>query len=154
MMNVNHVHNKYLVVYYSVSGNTERVANLIENQLESQGVCFDSISLDDNHVEVDISGYKHVIIGSPTYEYGKTPIPVLGFLRYLLKDNEFKLPSFSVFGTGDTQWNLYCKAVDEMEYHLSKKTNVFHKLKIEQYPISEHQINKINRFVLDILGGK
>jgi flavodoxin I len=88
-----------------------------------------------------------VFIGTPTYGDGETPKPVLDFLRYILKENNFKLPTFSVFGTGDTQWSSYCRAVDEVEFHLSKKTKVTDKLQIEQYPISDYQINKIKKFV-------
>jgi flavodoxin I len=98
-------------------------------------------------MEYDIEQYNHIFIGTPTYGEGVTPKPVLDYLRYILKENNFMLPTFSVFGTGDTQWQTYCKSVDELEYHISKRSKVVGKLKIEQYPISDHQITKIQNFV-------
>jgi flavodoxin I len=149
MMSVNLVPDKYLIVYYSLSGNTKGVMNVIKNHLETEGEHFDVLPLQPKGVyeKVNIENYNHIFLGSPTYGGGETPEPVIEFLRYIIKYNNFRLPTFSVFGTGDTQWADYCKAVDEMEYHLSKKTKVTSKLKIEQYPISSHQIKKIDNFV-------
>jgi flavodoxin len=148
-MNVNHVLNKYLIVYYSLSGNTKGVVNIIKNHLEVEGKYLNVLSLQSksDYENINVENYNHIFLGSPTYGGGETPEPVIEFLRYIIKHNNFNLPTFSVFGTGDTQWADYCKAVDEMEYHLSKKTQVVTKLKIEQYPISDNQISKINKFV-------
>lgn len=148
-MSVNLVPDKYLIVYYSLSGNTKGVVIEIENCLGLEGERFDSLPLQprDDFNNLDIESYKHVFLGTPTYGSGNTPKPVLDFLRYIIKYNNFNLPSFSVFGTGDTQWPTFCKGVDELEYHLSQKTNVIEKLKLEQYPISDYQINRIHKFV-------
>lgn len=148
MMSANPVPDKYLIVYYSLSGNTKAVTNVIKNQLEVEGKYVNVLSLQSlKDFNLNIEDYSHIFLGTPTYGDGKTPEVILELLRYLLKYNTFDLPTFSVFGTGDTQWSTYCKAVDEIEYHLSKKTKVSNKLKIEQYPISDYQINKIKEFV-------
>lgn len=146
---MNHVPDKYLIVYYSASGNTKRVAELIASKLEIEEKEFDLLSLQSqsDFTKINIEDYNCVFIGSPTYGNGKTPKIVLDYLRYLLKYNDFKLPKFSVFGTGDTQWPTYCRAVDEIKYHLSKRTKILCDLKIEQYPISKFQIKDINNFV-------
>jgi flavodoxin I len=148
-MSVKAVHNKYLIVYYSVGGNTKGIVDLIKKNLDVEGQECEVLALPSKSVNIET--YDHVFIGSPTYGEGITPKPALNFLRYILKDNDFKLPSFSVFGSGDTQWKTYCRAVDEIEYHLGKKTTVSNKLKIEQYPISNAQITKINKFVEESL---
>lgn len=142
--------NKILLVYYSLGGNTETVANRIKEKLTSEGQGFDVLVLKkgcDFNTRNTIEDYKLVFIGSPTYGKGKTPELVLNYLRYLLKDNEFTLPSFSVFGTGDTQWVHYAKAVDEISYHLNKKTIVIKGIKIEQRPTSKKQLTAIEEFV-------
>lgn len=147
---------KVLVAYYSVGGNTKITSHVIQDELTKQGQGFDILVLNkEDDYSIDIETYKHVYVGSPTYKKGKTPIEVLSFLRYLVKDNSFVLPSFSVFGTGDTQWGdqLYCRAVDEISYHLRKHTVVINKLKIEQCPVSNHQKNKLKNFVIESLGG-
>ena len=148
--------NKVLIVYYSLGGNTEVVASHIKDSLQVNGREITSLSLNrkTDLSELNIEKYDLVFLGSPTYNRGNTPKIVLDFLRYIIKNNEFSLPSFAVFGTGDTQWgsNLYCRAVDEMEYHLNKKTKVVNTLKIEQRPMSNHQINKIHSFVEETIG--
>lgn len=148
-MSVNPVRDKCLIVYYSVGGNTKGIVKLITNNLEENEQEYDVLALPSKGVNVE--SYKHVFIGSPTYGEGITPKSVLNFLRYILKENNFILPTFSVFGSGDTQWKTYCRAVDEIEYHLSKKTNVINKLKIEQYPVSKHKKEKIRQFVNESL---
>lgn len=152
-MNANLAPDKYLIVYYSASGNTKAVSDLIVNNLNNEEKVFDMLSLQSETAfeQIDIEEYNHVFLGSPTYGNGETPKPILDFLRHIIKYNNFNLPSFSVFGTGDTQWSTYCKSVDELEYHLTKKTKVISKLKIEQYPISDYQVNKINEFVQESL---
>ncbi|MEM5009416.1 flavodoxin domain-containing protein [Niallia taxi] len=150
---MNHVSDKYLIVYYSLSGNTKRISEIIEENLISRGKEVTIFPLTNQSIfgDVDIEVYNHVFIGSPTYGYGKTPGNVRKFLRYLLIENTFKLPTFSVFGSGETQWEHYCRAVDELEFHLSKATNVLSKLKIEQYPINPKQKMKISDYTYQIL---
>jgi flavodoxin I len=154
MMSVNPVPDKSLVVYYSLGGNTKGIVNEIIKYMDGIGELYEILPL---HVKpdlstLDIEQYKYVFLGSSTYGKGKTPKLVLDFLRHILNFNEFKLPTFSFFCTGDTQWPTYCRAVDEMSYHLSKKTQVKTILKIEQYPISDKQIRNIHEFVKASLG--
>ncbi|AZV43555.1 hypothetical protein BAOM_2946 [Peribacillus asahii] len=77
---------KSLIVYYSLGGNTEVVANKIEEKLTSLGKEFDVLSLGkkSKFESVDIENYDIVFIGSPTYKEGKTPLYVLDYLRYIL----------------------------------------------------------------------
>jgi flavodoxin I len=152
MMNVSHVHDKVLIVYYSLGGNTKGAVKHIIDKLNIYGQGYDLLALPFS-IKPNIEAYQHVFIGSPTYGDGNIPEPMLDFLRYILKFNEFNLPSFSIFGTGDTQWKHYCRAVDEIKHHLSKNTKVIQTLKIEQYPISHNQIQQIKKFVELSIGG-
>lgn len=146
---------KSLVVFYSLGGNTEAAAMKITKKLSSLGQEFNVLALRGSvdYKTIDIEGYDIVFIGSPTYKKGNTPKPVLDYLRYLLKYNNFSLPPFSVFGTGDTQWGdiLYSRAVDEIAFHITKKTKVINTIKIEQRPTSKKQINKIYNYVEESL---
>jgi flavodoxin len=45
MMNVNLVPDKYLIVYYSLSGNTKGVVNVIKDHLEVEGKYLDVLPL-------------------------------------------------------------------------------------------------------------
>ena len=146
--------NRVLIAYYSLSGNTKVVANKICEFINDQVQECDVLVLGKNSIyeEINIEKYDLVFIGSPTYGKGNTPEHVLEFLRYILKHNNFNLPPFAVFGTGDTQWANYTRAIDEVKYHLEKKTNVVGILRIEQRPVSNHQISKIKDFVSNVVG--
>lgn len=148
---------KILVIYYSLGGNTEVLSNRIVDKLNCLGEEVDLLSLDKcfNYIKFNIEKYDLVMMGTPSYGKGNAPKNTLDFLRYIIKENEFKLPVFSVYGTGDTQWGekLFCRAVDEIEYHLSKKTNVITKLKIEQRPMSNYQIRQISDYVDETIRG-
>jgi flavodoxin I len=142
----------HLIVYYTVGGNTKIAVKHIESKLNEYEQEYKVLALPMTR-EVNIESFSHIFIGSPTYNDGKTPTSMLDFLKYILKENHFKLPSFSVFGTGDTQWRHYCRAVDEISYHLRKKTKVVQTLKLEQCPVSQKQIQQIYSFVEQSLGG-
>jgi flavodoxin len=135
-----------LIKYYSISGNTKETADLIKKYCDKSGYksSISSINYYENPEQYDL-----IFIGSMTIGDGKTPVPVRRYLKWLLKTNSFSLPSISVFGTGDTQWQYYCRSADEIEWHCKKQTKVLSKLKIEQYPINQHK--KIETFVQDTL---
>jgi len=59
---------KILVAYYSRSGNTEKMANLVAEGIESSGVGYDLKKIDDVKPD-DLLNYQGIIFGSPTY-YG------------------------------------------------------------------------------------
>jgi len=132
----------YLILYHSMSGNTRALAELIHKYIVDMG--YDA-SICNIHSIDEVENYKHIIIGTFTWGEGVLPFDFRNFLRWLLKENDFDLPSFSVFGTGDTQWTHFCRAVDETEYHISKKSKVLNKLKIEQHPINQKE--KVEEFV-------
>src|SRR5690606_30167403 len=75
------------------------------------------------------------LFGSLTWSSGSLPIQMRKFLKEILIINPLDFKFCSVFGTGETQWGeeMYCRAVDEIEYHLKKNNkDVQLKLKIEQ----------------------
>ena len=59
---------KILICYFSVSGNTERMAELIGQGAQKEGVEVDLKSVEDVGPD-DLLGYEGMIFGSPTY-YG------------------------------------------------------------------------------------
>ena len=64
---------KALILYYSRTGNTEKMAKLIFDEL-SQGVESDLRSVEDIKVK-ELLNYDAIIIGSPTY-YGTMAAPI------------------------------------------------------------------------------
>jgi flavodoxin len=57
-----------LIVYWSSTGNTQRVANAIKEGLENEGVSVD-LKKPQEAVDLDFFGYDLVCVGSPSIEW-------------------------------------------------------------------------------------
>ncbi|WP_165786718.1 flavodoxin domain-containing protein [Heyndrickxia camelliae] len=135
-----------LIKYYSISGNTKAVANIISENIRNKG---HNVLVSNINEKESPEAFDLIFIGSFTINNGKLPVKTKNYLKWLIKDNNFNIPKFSVFGTGDTQWAYFCRAVDEMEYHLNKVTDVIGKLKIEQHPVNQQQ--KIIKYINEVM---
>ncbi|KFZ32326.1 flavodoxin [Anoxybacillus flavithermus] len=149
-----------LICYTSKTGNTKEVALLIEEAFRSYGHAVKTISI--QHIlaiESLIDQAELLLFGSYTWGNGQLPEEMKQLLRFLIKECKFPLPPVAVFGTGDQMWPYYCRAVDEMAYHLRKVTSVLGTLKIEQSPRGHQQhlpalfvqqlLEEVERFVID-----
>ena len=65
---------KGIVIYYSRSGNTKAMAELIAESMNQAGLSTDCKSVDAVKAE-DLLGYDAIVIGSPTY-YGHMAGPI------------------------------------------------------------------------------
>jgi flavodoxin len=68
-----------LIVYWSKTGNTEKVASAIKQGLESAGVTVD-VKKPEEAAGVDYFDYDLVCVGSPSYEFHPVK-PITDFLR-------------------------------------------------------------------------
>lgn len=119
----------FLIAYASWSGNTEEVAEIIEETLlyEGRDVTVHRIGTGSmpNPRQFDA-----MIIGSFTWDKGATPEEVKDFVA----DVGYKPRNVYVFGTGDTQFGgdeLFCNAAVKLARFYESK---FEPLKIEQSP--------------------
>jgi NAD(P)H dehydrogenase (quinone) len=72
-----------LVTYYSRSGNTKRMAEMISDGLTARGIKADLIAVED--VEIDsLPGYDGFIVGSPNY-FGTMAWPIKKFIDDSIK---------------------------------------------------------------------
>ncbi len=120
---------KVLIAYLSYSGNTEEVAEYIEEKLTSEGMQVDTheIGLD---LVPDVSAYDYIFLGTFTWEKGATPDEVKDFVL----DVGYKPEHVAVFGSGDTQFggdDLFCKAAEKLAVFYESQ---WEPLKIEQSP--------------------
>ncbi|MCM8791700.1 MAG: flavodoxin domain-containing protein [Candidatus Omnitrophica bacterium] len=69
---------KAIVIYYSQTGNTKKMAEFIYEAIEREGVSVDLKKVEDTKVE-DLLKYDAILIGSPTY-YGDMASPIKKFL--------------------------------------------------------------------------
>lgn len=118
-----------LITYYTYSGNTEEVAEIIRDTLEGNGskVTMNIMGIGQ---QVNPEDYDIVFFGAFTWGYGRVPDEIKDFISEV----GYKPDNMAIFGTGDTQFGgdeMFCMAVDKL-------VNFYHSkwegLKIEQSP--------------------
>src|SRR5690625_570679 len=122
---------KALIAYASLSGNTEEVAELIEEEVSKQGFNADMFYIEPFGVDpTNISDYNIIFLGTYTWDLGATPDEVKDFVAEV----GYKPDNIYVFGTGDTQFGgdvLFCDAARKLSKFYKSKSDP---LKIEQSP--------------------
>lgn len=140
------------IVYTSQTGNTKDVAYILRDCFEQQGHQVYLVNVKYEQInEQAIEKSDLVLFGAYTWGNGELPIDMRNILRYILKEKNISLPATAVFGTGEMMWTYYCRAVDEIAYHLSKYTNVLGTLKIEQSPVGlqEEKVKKFANYLME-----
>lgn len=120
---------KILIAYLTYSGNTEEIAQHIENRMLHEGASVDMHEIGIDLVP-DVQQYDYIFLGTFTWDYGATPDEVKDFILEV----GYKPESIAIFGSGDTQFggeDVYCKAVDKLVTFYGSKWDG---LKIEQSP--------------------
>ncbi len=74
---------KALVLYWSATGNTEKVASAIAHALSENGVETESVKL-PVETEINVLDYDIVFLGSPSYQF-LPPDPMLQWVRGRMK---------------------------------------------------------------------
>lgn len=119
----------FLIAYASWSGNTEEVAELIEETLLREGIQVETYRIGSGPIP-DPSQFDAMLIGSFTWDQGATPEEVKDFVA----DIGYKPRHVYIFGTGDTQFGgdaLFCHAAVKLARFYESGVAP---LKIEQSP--------------------
>lgn len=110
---------KVMIVYASLTGNTEECAEIIEAAFEELGVeveLVESFSADPEDFEdVDIT-----IVG--TYTYGtdaNLPDEIVDFYEEL-EEVDLSGKIYGTFGSGDTFYDKFCQSVDDFNDQFEK----------------------------------
>lgn len=124
-----------LIAYLSYSGNTEEIAEIIEEKLVADGmeVEMHSIGIDP---PIDPSRYDYFFFGTFTWDVGSTPDEMKDFVLEV----GYKPDNVAVFGSGDTQFggdDLFCRAVDRLAKFYNSR---WEGLKIEQSPRGSQEV--------------
>ena len=123
---------KAVIIYTSVTGNTEMLAKMIHSNLSR---LFE-------HVEIfeikefsmgKMEEYSVIVIGTYTWGNGAIPKEMLE-LYTAIEQLDTKHITTGVFGTGDTFYPHYCGAVDKFRDMLFVHTNLAVTLKVELLP--------------------
>ncbi|MNZ86045.1 Flavodoxin [compost metagenome] len=131
--------NKFIIVYASLTGNTEEMAELIAEGIRSAGAAADLKVVDECNAVI-LKNYDAFILGTYTWGDGELPDEFIDFVEEM-EELELKGVLTSVFGSGDTTYRLFCGAVDELEEKLQGWGAVIaqESLKVEFGPTKEEQ---------------
>lgn|SRR5690606_23317101 len=119
----------FLIAYTSWSGNTEEVAEIVEETLLSEGMDVAVHRIGAGPMP-NPRHFEAMILGSFTWDKGATPDEVKDFVA----DVGYKPENVYVFGTGDTQFggdDLFCHAAVKLARFYE---SAIAPLKIEQSP--------------------
>ncbi|MFQ6320052.1 flavodoxin [Bacillus halotolerans] len=131
---------KILLVYATMSGNTEAMADLIEKGLqeaEAEVDRFEAMDIDDAELFND---YEHFILGTYTWGDGDLPDEFLD-LAEEMEALDFTGKTCAVFGSGDTAYEYFCGAVDTLEEKIKERGGeiVLPSVKVEMNPEGEEE---------------
>lgn len=118
-----------IICYLSYSGNTEEIAELLQVQMEADGIDIAMHSIGYGAVP-NLFQYDIVFLGTFTWHKGSTPEEMKDFV----KEIGWKSNNVYIFGSGDTQFGgdeLFCRAVDKLARFYNCD---YPGLKIEQSP--------------------
>lgn len=106
------------IVYASMTGNTEEIADIVAEKLESLGLDVDI----DECTTVDAADFADAdiaIVASYTYGDGELPDEIVDFYDDM-QDLDLSGKIYGVIGSGDTFYDEFCKSVDDFEAAFEK----------------------------------
>lgn len=125
---------KVLLVFATMSGNTEEIADLIQEGIESEGL--EVVKKEIDEVAADqMENFDSIILGAYTWGDGELPDEFEEFYDEM-DDVNLEGKNFAVFGSGDTMYPIFCGAVDVLEEKIKEKNGnlLLEGLKIELSP--------------------
>lgn len=131
---------KIMIVYASLTGNTEEMAELIAEGIRSTGAAADLKMVEDCNA-VRLLEYDACLLGAYTWGDGELPDEFADFVDEM-KELDLAGIQAAVFGSGDTSYRLYCAAVDELEQRLREFGAIIVQppLKVEYGPSPEEKV--------------
>ncbi|MDQ0215617.1 flavodoxin I [Oikeobacillus pervagus] len=130
---------KVIIVYASMTGNTKQMARLIAEGIKEKGVeveVKDSFELLAN----ELLPYDGILLGSYTYGEGEIPWEMAD-LHEEVQDLDLEGKAVAAFGSGDTSYLHFARAVDILEKIMQQQGATFMQpgLKIEGMPENEEE---------------
>lgn len=126
-----------LLAYASMSGNTEAIADLIEEELVKHGLHVKRAEVYDIDAS-DLVSAESIIFGAYTWGDGELPDDFLD-LYDEMDDIDLSQKQMAVFGSGDSSYDVFCGAVDLIEEKIRGRNGniAVPGLKIELSPFGE-----------------
>lgn len=142
---------KTLVLYGSLTGNTEYVATLISENLNQNNVDHELINVTELSPQ-KILEFDNLIIGCSTWDYGQLQDDFKTFFAEI-QSYDFTGKKFAVFGCGDSSYVDFCEAVTIIEKFLTSKkaTKIIAGLKIDGFPQMSNNQKLLTNWLKDLI---
>lgn len=133
------------IIYTSLTGNTEEIAEIITDELEAQDIEVDLLNIDEAEGD-EFEDSDLCIVCSYTYDDGVVPEEIYDFYEEL-PNMDLSGKIFGVAGSGDTFYEDFCTAVDDFEAAFNKTgaTKGAESVKVELAPETK-DIEKLEEF--------
>lgn len=106
------------IVYASMTGNTEEIADIVSETFENLNV---EVEIDEC-TQVDAEDFEAAdicVVATYTYGEGDLPDEIVDFYEEL-QELDLSGKVYGVCGSGDTFYELYCKSVDDFDAAFAK----------------------------------
>lgn len=142
---------KIAVIYASMSGNTEAIADIIVDELKEQQHEVTVKEIYDIDSASEFVSDDLTFIGMYTWGDGDYPDECLDMMNELEQLDLDQYP-FAVFGSGDTAYPEFCGALDHLKELIEQQNGkvIGEPLKIDGSPDEDGEV-EIKKFVSDIL---
>jgi len=129
---------KMIMIYASMTGNTEEMANAIAEGIQESGKEVEIIDIFDNPSASILMDYEGILLGSYTWGEGDLPDEFLDFYEEMDQLDLSGKKAF-VFGSGDTVYDDFAGAVDRLIEKLQERGAevVLEGLKVDTSPQPE-----------------
>ena len=129
---------KMIMVYASMTGNTEEMANAIAEGIQESGNDLEINDIFDNPSASELEKYDGILLGSYTWGEGDLPDEFLDFYEEM-DQIDLTGKKAVVFGSGDTAYEDFAGAVDILIAKLQERGAevVLNGLKVDTSPSPE-----------------
>jgi len=129
---------KMIMVYASMTGNTEEMANAIAEGIQESGNDLEINDIFDNPSASELEKYDGILLGSYTWGEGDLPDEFLDFYEEM-DQIDLTGKKAVVFGSGDTVYEDFAGAVDILIAKLQERGAevVLNGLKVDTSPSPE-----------------
>ncbi|WP_188454201.1 flavodoxin [Virgibacillus oceani] len=144
---------KILMIYASMSGNTEIMADVIFDYIKGKNHEIVKKSFDFDPIQIDeLLNYDGILIGTYTYDEGDLPYEVEDFYEEL-DDIELTGKMIGVFGSCDSFYDSFGGAIDTMAAKVKDRGGMLYDkgLKVDLEP-DKKDIERLREFAEGFLG--
>ncbi|AOZ94437.1 flavodoxin [Paenibacillus crassostreae] len=131
---------KFAIIYASLSGNTEKMAQHIAKGIRQSGAEVDLKMVEDSSA-IQLSEYTGFILGTYTWGDGELPYEFMDFCDEMDEIN-LNGSKTAIFGSGCHSYETYCGAVDVLENKLSEcgAKLLQESLRVDNDPTAEDEV--------------